>query len=1456
MEAIGAAANVIAVVDLSVKVGLLCFQYGKDVKNSATDINQLREEVTNLQTVAEQVQALLKKPNAEKLTQSKSLDDVLQKSCAQLKELSQRLDPKGVRKAMRKFGLRALKWPLQRDEVKGLVEGLRRYNEIITQILQVHQTEVLHDVSETVKQTNQHLLNMHETAVLSTLPTAAGASYNSHDEQHNATCLPNTRVDLLQEIKEWASDPSSKALFWLNGMAGTGKSTISRTICGQFSESHQLGASFFFKRGEVDRGGLSRFVTTLAAQLADRQPDVTEHIKTALVGNPHISEKATREQFDKLIKEPLMKTCATSQRTCPLVFVVDALDECDRDEDIKLVIDLFSDTNDMALSKLKLKCLMTSRPDLPIRLGFNAVKGKFQDLILHEMPPSIIERDIATFLRHELDRIKTEYNTSVPAVRRLPSDWPGNANIQALVKMAIPLFIFASTTCRFLDDRRCGDPDMQLKEILDFQTESQASQLDATYLPILNKLTKDLPARRQKDVIAKFQAIVGSIVILASPLSKAALAKLLDLPTQIINYQLDTLHSVLSISESTEIPVRLLHLSFRDFLVDPEKDGNSPFWVNEKETHGRMAANCLRVMGRCLRTDICNLVQPGVKRLSIDPQVIQHHIPPEVQYACLYWVYHVQEGKVINNDNGKILGFLRKHLLNWLEALSLVGRSSESLKIIKSLEGTVRTTGRRELSDFVQDALRLVQANLATIDDVPLQIYTSVIVFTPKNSPVRQAFQAGIPKWITLLPEPEDNWDQCQQILEGHRSKIKSLALSLEGALAATSSDDKTIRIWKFDDGTCVQELRGHRAAVDSVSFSPDGLLVVSASQDNTAQLWSVQDGSCVQELRGHGKWVVAAIFSPDGTLVATASHDHTARLWNTDDGTCVHELKGHKSPILSIIFSPDGTLAATSSNDKTVRIWKVKDGSCMHELKGHKGVVKSVAFSPDGTLLGSSSTDEVIRLWKIEDGICVQELKTIGKSMSPVCFSPDGKLVASGLNDGSVWIWRTGDGTCLHKLKGHESMARSVVFSHDGTILASCSNDGTVRLWRSDDGACLQELKGHKAPVTSVVFSPDDTILASSSNDDTVRIWKTDRNAQVQETKGHRDEVDHVTFSPDGTLLASASTEGTVMLWKTNDGTCVRKLQGCESWLGSLVFSPDGKLVAFSSDEGYVMIWKSDDGACLPQLRGNNNWVGSMDFSPNSTLLATVSGDHVVQLWKIEDGTCIHELKGHEGFINSIVFSPDGMFLASVSNDKTARLWNTGDGTCLNVLEGHTNEVMSVVFSPDGTLMASGSRDNTARLWKCADGSCVQELKGQIGSVGSMVFSLDGALLATVSITSGIWLWRTGDGACIQQFQDISTSEIKLDSTGSFLLTDRGSIAIQDFVSSEQKGIQPYSKNLDGVGISEDGCWLWWKGMPILWLPAPFRGNCSKICDLSVALGCSSGRVVIMRFGDLKFLK
>jgi hypothetical protein len=459
-------------------------------------------------------------------------------------------------------------------------------------------------------------------------------------------------------------------------MAGTGKSTISRTVAQSFADKGQLGASFFFKRGKGDRGNATRFFTTIAVQLATKVSTMGQLIGHAIDADSAISERALKEQFEKLILQPLSSMQGVSLPVSRLVIVVDALDECEREGDIRTILLLLSRLRDV--TSMCLRVFVTSRPELPIRLGFKNMEGSlYQDLVLHEILRATIEHDIFVFLQHEFTNIRVERSLSI--------DWPGQESIEALVGMSVPLFIFAATVCRFVRDPR-WDPKKRLATILEYQTVSQASKLDRTYLPVLNQLLVGQDEVEKEQIAKEFQEVVGTIVVLANPLSISSLASLLCIAEDEITCRLDFLHSVLSIPTNQVYPIRLLHLSFRDFLFEALTRGKTPFWVDETKTHDTIVNKCVQLLCNCLKKDICNVQKPGTRQSEIGVQVISAHLPAEVQYACRYWVYHLKQSKGGLIDKDQIHSFLQEHLLHWLEAMSLLGDTSESITMIATLQ--------------------------------------------------------------------------------------------------------------------------------------------------------------------------------------------------------------------------------------------------------------------------------------------------------------------------------------------------------------------------------------------------------------------------------------------------------------------------------------------------------------------------------------------------------------------------------------------------------------------------------------------------------------------------------------------------------------------------------------------------------------------------------------------------
>ena len=576
--------------------------------------------------------------------------------------------------------------------------------------------------------------------------------------------------------------------------------------------------------------------------------------------------------------------------------------------------------------------------------------------------------------------------------------------------------------------------------------------------------------------------------------------------------------------------------------------------------------------------------------------------------------------------------------------------------------------------------------------------------------------------------------------LEGHTNWVWQAAISPQGNLIATASEDKTAKIWS-SEGQLLQTLP-HSDRVNGIAFSPDGQTIATASKDQTVKLWNLE-GELLATLVGHGRTVYSVAFSPDGDIIASGSKDKTIKLWSRDGKllTSLEGKDGHKSDITSISFSPDGKTLASASFDKTVKLWSINrtdkgiEAKLLKTLKNHNRGVTSVSFSPDGKKLASASEDGILIIWD-RDGKLLTSRIAHDDIVWMVAFSPDGRTLATASNDRSVRLWSE-DGSLLQTLKGHKSAVYGASFAPDknkSLSIASASADNTVKLWRFEN-RLRKSLQGHTERVNGVSFSPDGQTIASAARDNTIKLWRRD-GTFLQTLKGHKDWVYGVTYSPDNQTIASASADKTVKLWR-EDGTLLSTLEGHKDEVNNVSFSPYGRFLVSAARDNTAKLW-SIEGKLLQTLDGHEGWVYHASFSPDGQTIATASADNTVKLWK-PDGTLLSTLEGHKDEVNWVAFSPDGETIATASDDNTVRLWSK-EGTLLKTLEGHTSKAVVVNFSPDGKILASASWDKTVKLW--TRNELLQTLEGHGDFVHGISFSPDGKQLASAGWDRTVKLW------------------------------------------------------------------------------------------------------------------
>jgi hypothetical protein len=489
----------------------------------------------------------------------------------------------------------------------------------------------------------------------------------------NSGCFQGTRQMLIDQISKWFDNPQVPQIFWLSGLGGTGKTAVAHTVCEKFHGNDQLGASFFFSRDEADRRRAASIIPTIAFQLASVNPAYRRKLCDALKEHPDAPSRAQQYQLRELLLGPLKQVPSLP----PLLIILDALDECDKERGtareggdlIPLML------QELPNSGLNIKVLVTSRPEQSIRDMFkDAGRGMkiHNSLILHDMDQSTVKEDITSYLAFHLQRIQVNRNITPP--------WPEDRAFNDLVIRAGLFFIFAATIVNFVADN-LYNPENQLRQILasgNTQSRTLYSDVDNLYTQILIISIKDRVDAPQ--LCARFRKIVGAIILLQNPLPIPALARLLEHDVIDLEGALSPLHSLLEIPSDRDQPVRLFHPSFRDFLLSEERCQDTRFAVPEGPTHAHLALYCLKIMHEHLKRNICDITDVTVLNSEI-PDLesrLQKCISPGLLYACQHWGDHLSQSNMDSDVQKELVETLSKFasekLLYWVEVLSLEGR--------------------------------------------------------------------------------------------------------------------------------------------------------------------------------------------------------------------------------------------------------------------------------------------------------------------------------------------------------------------------------------------------------------------------------------------------------------------------------------------------------------------------------------------------------------------------------------------------------------------------------------------------------------------------------------------------------------------------------------------------------------------------------------------------------------
>jgi len=463
-------------------------------------------------------------------------------------------------------------------------------------------------------------------------------------------CMEGTRETLLNQIMTWAANGSdTRNIYWIHGLPGIGKTSLAHSICEKLHNEYRLAGAFFCQRDDANMSDIRNILPTLISKLAENFPPFRSIVADRLRNDPNLTSKSMKNGlFLDFIRN------LPRHPKHPLVFVIDALDECGDDQKRPVLLKYLTEA---ASHAPWLKIIVTSRPEDEIQRFFNRLPRSSYlryDLATDQEAGA----DLQTFTRSQFDLVAEKWC--------LPTPWPEQSLCNRVINRANGLFIFIKTLVLTL--RQCGDPEETLRVALQGSVGTGLKPLYNLYSSVLK--AQGVPSN------AEFRRVIGVLLAVAPyrTLCDESIAELAGVRPHLARKWVNDLSSLLYRDEAANGGVRVRHLSISDFFVSD----HCPYQVNLDDTNVQLGIGCLKTMVGQLRFNICKLEDSRLANTDIHdlPSRINEHISDALQYSSLYWSNHLCSTP--DNGDHSVWGMLKEFFgglygLFWVEVLSVMG---------------------------------------------------------------------------------------------------------------------------------------------------------------------------------------------------------------------------------------------------------------------------------------------------------------------------------------------------------------------------------------------------------------------------------------------------------------------------------------------------------------------------------------------------------------------------------------------------------------------------------------------------------------------------------------------------------------------------------------------------------------------------------------------------------------
>ncbi|KAJ3067899.1 hypothetical protein HDU98_008900 [Podochytrium sp. JEL0797] len=901
--------------------------------------------------------------------------------------------------------------------------------------------------------------------------------FQGHKDAFLKQYIPGTRTWIAEPLNLWFT--SQETMSWLNGAAGTGKSMISWLVAErkqvQFAD-YQTGSVFFCCHNDDSKRDPSRVVCTMAWDLSRLFPSVKKVVETVLLRDQKdVAAGLTSilcrpiEAFKFLIVDGLNTLPVDGQK--PILLIVDALDECNPATRRHLLTIL---TETSKLLPPFVKFFATGRPEEDI---YDAMES-IQPFILQPTSKENL-RDLELFARLNFRKLL--------GMDDIPFDQDADARtcVSQFVSKSEGLFIWGKCVCEHLGSLDITSSAMLLEKLNAFD-----SGCDETFEHII------LRASTEASDMTDFRRNLAIILATVEPVTLPTLAALGGWGVTEVGKVVSKLRSILNLDGTV---VTIVHKSLRDFLVDGSRSG--ALCISMPDCNLHVARRCLEILTSTLSHNMANL-DPSQQYV---PSTSNVGMSRELAYAVKHWAAHLLETNSPEALVEPLFHFFESKFANWMEAMLLLGRRGEIVRIAVTLDPLLANLSTGDASfvfkistirSLLNDSKYIAINFLVPLEFNPLQLYSTAGVWAKKNCEFFKRFHDSHAGFQFLIGHEKD-WGPLTFL--GHSGPVRSATFSHDGKRVLSASGDKTVKVWLLD-GSCCMTLEGHEDGVSCASFTKDDKMIVSGSVDGTLKGWRAMDGWPTRSVN-HGGEINAIAVSDK--MIASVGAGGVGKLWYLESWESAFEFGTSGCDAHTVAFSWDGILLAYAGDDGKITVINVESKKCIRVFND-TSAVNSVAFSRDGRFLASGNADGQTKLWSL--------------SAEPA--------------DACSQTFVFSEGDAVHGV--------AITAASDNVVATDIK--GRVNVFNIAMGSC-KSFQFHTFANLSVAVSSNAALqteaIAVANIDNVINLlsWNTPVPQNSLEDGIHAEDVEEVAFAEDSSAVRTVQLGGAVETWSLPDG-------------------------------------------------------------------------------------------------------------------------------------------------------------------------------------------------------------------------------------------------------------------------------------------------------------------------------